>query len=201
MNPYTTWNEPMPKWRTARKQHQCQGDGCAKVIAPGERYLDRALREPTHSHLRYCQECARPVIERAKGYHFFRGRNDFPDRHQQRISSTHWKILKRKLIEERGNRCERCRQESASLALHHLHYRSLGSEQPEDVELLCALCHTGADEARAAKGRPKHVEPEEGWIVGSDGDHWGKLDPEMIYAVLPDGRYLPVPSLKLRGRP
>ena len=40
------WNEPMPKWRTARKQHQCQGDGCAKVIAPGERYLDRALRHP-----------------------------------------------------------------------------------------------------------------------------------------------------------
>ncbi len=40
------WNEPMPKWRTARKQHQCQGDGCAKVIASGERYLDRSLRDP-----------------------------------------------------------------------------------------------------------------------------------------------------------
>jgi len=34
------WNEPMPTWRTARKQHQCQGDGCAQVIAVGERYLD-----------------------------------------------------------------------------------------------------------------------------------------------------------------
>ena len=27
------WDEPMPKWRKAQKQHQCQGDGCAKVTA------------------------------------------------------------------------------------------------------------------------------------------------------------------------
>src|SRR6516164_7520400 len=66
-------NEPMPKWRTAQKQHQCQGDGCAKVIAPGDRYLDQALTHPTNSHLRYCQECAEPVIQRANGYHFFNG--------------------------------------------------------------------------------------------------------------------------------
>lgn len=150
------WNEPMPTWRTARKQHQCQGDGCAKVIAPGERYLDRALRHPTNSHLRYCQECAEPVIARANGYHFFNGRSDFPDRYQRRISSAQWKSLKRKIIEQRRSRCERCGQVSASLHLHHAHYRSLGSEQPEDVELLCPECHTGADEARAAKSRPTH---------------------------------------------
>jgi hypothetical protein len=69
------WNEPMPKWRTARKQYQCQGDGCAKVIAPGERYLDSALRHRTNSPLRYCQECAKPIIARANDYHMFRGRN------------------------------------------------------------------------------------------------------------------------------
>ena len=56
------WNEPMPKWRTARKQYQCQGDGCAKVIAPGERYLDSAIRHRTNSPLRYCQACAKPII-------------------------------------------------------------------------------------------------------------------------------------------
>jgi hypothetical protein len=63
------------------------------------------------------------------------GRND--DRYHQYISSVQWKSLKHKVIEQRGNRRERCGQESASLALHHVHYRSLGSEQPEDVELLC----------------------------------------------------------------
>jgi HNH endonuclease len=134
-------------------------------------------------------------MARAEGYHIFRGRNDFPDRYHQRISSASWKTLKREVIEQRGNRCERCRQESASLALHHVHYRSLGSEQPEDVELLCSECHTRADEARAAKGRPKRDAPQEGWIVGNDGDHWGKLDPDTVYVVLQDGRYLPVPSV------
>src|SRR5262249_55117783 len=162
------WGEPMPRWRRAQKQHQCQGDGCAKVIARGERYLDRALRLPTNSHLRYCQECAEPVTQRANGYHFFNGRNDFPDRYQQYISSVQWKNLKRKTIEQRGNRCERCRQESASLELHHKHYRSLGSEQPEDVELLCPRCHKEADEARGTKSWPKRG--EEGLIVDLDGE-------------------------------
>ena len=144
------WGEPMPKWRKAQKQHQCQGDGCGRVIAKGERYLDRALPEPRNSHLRYCQKCAEPVIERANGYHFFNGRSDFPDRYQQRISSGHWKRQKREIIEQRGNRCDRCEQVNASLHLHHIHYRSLGREQPEDVELLCPQCHAAADEARRA---------------------------------------------------
>jgi hypothetical protein len=148
---WAMWNEPMPKWRTAQKQHRCQGDDCAKVIAPGERYLDKPLRHPRNSHRRYCQKCAGPVIARANAYHFFNGRNDFHDRYQQRISSAEWKELKRQLIEQRGNRCERCGQVSASLELHHVHYGSLGSEQPDDVELLCPECHKGADKARAAK--------------------------------------------------
>ena len=85
-------------------------------------------------------------------------------------------------------------------ALHHVHYRSLGSEQPEDVELLCPECHTGADEARAAKGRPKHDVPEEGLIVGTDGvARWGKFDPDMAYILLKDGRNVPVPGLRWKG--
>ena len=69
------------------------------------------------------------------------------------IGSTEWKRFKREVIKQRGNRCERCGHVSAYLELHHKHYHSLGSEQPEDVELLCPKCHRGADEARAAKSR------------------------------------------------
>jgi len=73
------WNEPMPKWRTAQEaEHQCQGDGCAKVIAAGEQYLDRALRNSENGHLRYCEKCAEPFIAQADSYHFFNGRNNFP---------------------------------------------------------------------------------------------------------------------------
>ena len=117
----------------------------------------------------------------------FKG-NDFPDRYDQHISSAEWKSLKHKIIEQRGNRCECCGQEGASLDLHHVHYRSLGNEQPEDVELLCSECHSKADEAR----RPKRDYPQEGLIVGVDGDYWGKFDPDTIYIPLPDGRNVPV---------
>jgi 5-methylcytosine-specific restriction endonuclease McrA len=78
-------------------------------------------------------------------------RNDY----NWHIGSTEWKRLKREVIEQRGHQCERCMQVSAYLELHHKHYHSLESEQPEDVELLCPKCHKAADEARAAKSRPK----------------------------------------------
>ena len=130
----------------------------------------------------------------AQNYHLFRGRNDFPDRYQKRISSSEWKTLKHTIIDHRGNRCERCAIESSSLELHHLHYNSLGSEKPQDVELLCQACHTGADDARQAKNRPKREIIEEGLIVGENGDHRGLLAPDTIYIPLEDGRYLPLIS-------
>jgi 5-methylcytosine-specific restriction endonuclease McrA len=69
------------------------------------------------------------------------------------IGSTEWRRFRCEVIKQRGNRCERCGHVSAYLELHHRHYHSLGSEQPDDVELLCPKCHKGADEARAAKGQ------------------------------------------------
>jgi hypothetical protein len=57
-------------------------------------------------------------------------------------------------------------------------------------------CHTGADEARVAKSRPKRDAPQEGLIVGIDGDYWGKFDPDTIYILPQDGRYVPN---KLKG--
>lgn len=186
------WGEPLPSWRKARKQYQCQGDGCAQVIAQGDRYLDRSLREPLHSHLRYCQRCAEPVLAAAEGYHFFNGRNDFPDRYHKRISSTEWKKLRLEVIEQQGNRCQHCGKDGISLALHHKHYKSMGNEQPQDVELLCSDCHATADQKR----RPKHEYPKEGLIVGSDGDYWGQFDPDTVYIPMPDGRNVPVYSKK-----
>lgn len=184
------WGEPIPEWRTAQKHYKCEGDDCATAIAPGERYLDRAVRHPTRHHLRYCQSCAEPILARANGYHYFDGRNDFPDRYQQHISSARWRELKNQILKLRGNRCQRCGHENASLDLHHLHYRSLGNEQPEDVELLCPECHVRADKERA-KTRSQPDYNQEGWIVEADGERWGKFEPGTIYLPLPDGRYVP----------
>lgn len=186
------WNEPLPTWRKARTEHSCQGEGCAHVILRGEKYLDKALREPANTHLRYCSACGEAVMEQASRYHSLNGRNDFPDRYQQRIASADWKNLKRELISERGNRCERCTRETNSLELHHKHYKSLGQELPDDLELLCADCHKAADEARTHSHRPKYQEPQEGWIVGANGNHRGKLDESEIYIPLDGGRYVPL---------
>ncbi|QIG50423.1 HNH endonuclease [Nordella sp. HKS 07] len=182
------WNEAMPKWRTAHKQHQCQGEDCGKVILIGERYLDKVLSDPEHTHQRYCQECAGPVMAKAKSYHYFNGRNDFRDRYNDRISSTEWKNLRQTIIEQRGTRCQRCGAESGPLALHHLHYRSLGNEQPQDVELLCPECHEAARP-------PKREYPKEGLIAGPGGSQWGEFAPNTVYlpSTLSDGTVLHIP--------
>ena len=80
-------------------------------------------------------------------------RHSGSDDYNRHIGSTDWERLKREIIKQRGNRCERCGDVSAYLELHHKHYHSLGIEQPEDVELLCPKCHKGADEARRAARR------------------------------------------------
>ena len=72
------------------------------------------------------------------------------------IASAEWQRFKCEVIKQRGNRCERCGQVSASLELHHLHYHSLGNEQPEDVELLCPnaiRAPTKREQQRAAQAR------------------------------------------------
>jgi 5-methylcytosine-specific restriction endonuclease McrA len=69
------------------------------------------------------------------------------------FSRAAWKRLRSEVIEQRGNRCEQCVQEDVALVLHHLHYKTIGNEQPEDVQLLCSDCHERADEKRAAANR------------------------------------------------
>jgi 5-methylcytosine-specific restriction endonuclease McrA len=39
-----------------------------------------------------------------------------------------------------GHRCEDCSSRE-QLTLHHLHYRSVGHERPEDLAVLCWPCH------------------------------------------------------------
>jgi 5-methylcytosine-specific restriction endonuclease McrA len=194
------WGEPLPTWRKALKEYQCDGEGCNKIIAKRDRYLDRVVRHPKNHHRRYCEDCGPSVLEGAQGYHLLNGRNDFPDRYQNAIGSKHWKLLKGDVIQQRGLRCERCDSYEA-LELHHLHYRTLGSERPEDVELLCPKCHVAADEERAAKRRRKPDASHEGMIVGPNGDSWGTFDPNTIYIPLPDGRYLPISSGPKLGKP
>ena len=108
-----------------------------RIQLPGEEEA-----APRHKHCagRYWRETRKVRPDSA-------ARHSGSDDYNCHIGSTEWERLKREIIKQRGNRCERCGV-SGYLELHHKHYHSLGSEQPDDVELLCPKCHKAADDAR-----------------------------------------------------
>lgn len=56
----------------------------------------------------------------------------------------HWEALRKKKLEEQGNACACCPNDIDSgyqLELHHRHYQNWGKEKPQDVVILCSLCH------------------------------------------------------------
>jgi 5-methylcytosine-specific restriction endonuclease McrA len=61
-------------------------------------------------------------------------------RYQAYINSAAWHTKRRELIKTLGGHCEHCNA-TEEIQVHHKHYRTLGAEQPEDVTLLCRLCH------------------------------------------------------------
>lgn len=71
------------------------------------------------------------------------------ENYNSRMAAADWRkeIRPQKIASARG-RCERCECRSEILEVHHLHYRTLWRELPEDLEALCPKCHDLADEER-----------------------------------------------------
>jgi len=59
------------------------------------------------------------------------------------LRSPWWRARKALVIRFRGEACEYCGR-LERLELHHLSYERLGRELPEDVVLLCSVCHQRA---------------------------------------------------------
>ena len=60
------------------------------------------------------------------------------------LKSKEWIDLKIDLITTRGQRCEKCRKDKKSptlLQIHHLTYKNIFNESPEDLMILCSRCH------------------------------------------------------------
>jgi hypothetical protein len=68
-------------------------------------------------------------------------RTKFSTKYAEYLRSAHWALLKLNTIIARGMRCERCAS-LKDIDLHHLTYQRLGRELPQDVLLLCRMCHT-----------------------------------------------------------
>jgi 5-methylcytosine-specific restriction endonuclease McrA len=62
-------------------------------------------------------------------------------RHYKRYRrSAHWRRVKARALHRAGHVCERCGR-GGYLEVHHLTYRTLGSERARDVRVLCQRCH------------------------------------------------------------
>ena len=63
----------------------------------------------------------------------------FPVDYKKYIQSEEWKKKSRAWIKETG-RCEMCNWRK-TLCCHHKHYKTLGREKREDINVLCFICH------------------------------------------------------------
>lgn len=89
------------------------------------------------------------------------------------INSIAWKIKSRVFVGRRGYKCERCgvAEVEKQLFTHHKHYRTLGAEQDEDVEVLCFECHQKADSQRRGR-KNAYKRGLDSWASDKYGSNW-----------------------------
>jgi hypothetical protein len=65
------------------------------------------------------------------------------------IRSAKWRLKRRQAIEAAGGVCQHCGNSRWSgLDVHHVTYDRFGNERPEDLLVLCKVCHKTYDELR-----------------------------------------------------
>lgn len=68
-------------------------------------------------------------------------------RYEDYLKSDQWRQIRELLFKRRGRKCESCGS-IENLEIHHLNYRHLGKERPEDLKILCQPCHAREDSRR-----------------------------------------------------
>jgi hypothetical protein len=61
-------------------------------------------------------------------------------KYKEYLKSKKWRDFKNALLKARGNCCEKCGQVKP-LDAHHMTYKRLFNELPEDILLVCRPCH------------------------------------------------------------
>ncbi len=67
-------------------------------------------------------------------------KNSWKKKYKKYLLSNEWAQLKIDLFEYRGKECEKC-GETKYLQVHHLSYKNIFHEEPEDLMILCKSCH------------------------------------------------------------
>ena len=99
------------------------------------------------------------------------------EEYKEYLQSSHWKELRKRILDRAGNCCERCgaMAEWGALQIHHRTYARLWHECDNDVEALCEKCHKEADEHR--KNRVNDPVPK--WadrVYGEEWERWYTYD-------------------------
>lgn len=61
-------------------------------------------------------------------------------RYNTYLKSSKWKAKRKMMFELRGRACEKCRS-TKRLQVHHLTYKRVFNELPEDLLIVCHSCH------------------------------------------------------------
>jgi hypothetical protein len=90
--------------------------------------------------------------------------------------SGEWAERRALALESAAHRCQRCGA-LGGLEVHHKHYRTLGAERAEDLEVLCMPCHEVADREREARTAVENAAALydarlNGWASKKYGDDW-----------------------------
>lgn len=76
------------------------------------------------------------------------------------LESNKWKRFRKSILISRGSMCEKCNAmgESVILHVHHLTYKNIFNERPEDVQILCEECHKKEHGVKSFRRRKKKKE-------------------------------------------
>jgi 5-methylcytosine-specific restriction endonuclease McrA len=92
------------------------------------------------------------------------------------MASREWAARRTVALAAAGRRCQRCGA-CGGLEVHHKHYRTLGAERAEDLEVLCRPCHGSADRERHRRtalenAAALYAARLDGWASRRYGEGW-----------------------------
>lgn len=110
--------------------------------------------------------------------------------YQAYINSPAWEAKRRQALKTHGRFCRGCGRAEVSLHVHHRTYERLGDEQPQDLVILCGVCHAGV-----------HQLTQSGLTLETATDKVIESKPvERVPLVIEDDSDYPPPSPRRLGR-